>query len=54
MGGIKRTRTGLLLKKEGDRNMGSRSKEEQTEGHMDRNLESGYLGSGNSSDIIQN
>ena len=33
MGGIKRTRTGLLLKKEGDRNMGSRSKEEQTEGH---------------------
>lgn len=36
MGGIKRTRTGLLLKKEGDRNMGSRSKEEQTEGHSKR------------------
>lgn len=36
MGGIKRTGTGLLLKKEGDRNIGSRSKEEQTEGHSKR------------------
>lgn len=29
MGGIKRTGTGLLLKKEGDRNIGNRSKEDR-------------------------